>query len=120
MQRSRAILITVACVSLGTACDTLDLRTPGQGTDRAGLCLSLGTGCNPVTLVPGADQVRLTQSPDDVANCRPSGNIDLSQVVDARKVSVFRNQVVGLGGNAAVVTEGSLREPIRGVVYQCP
>jgi hypothetical protein len=32
----------------------------------------------------------------------------------------LKNQTVGLGGNAAFVTEGTLRMPQAGVAYKCP
>jgi hypothetical protein len=92
MQRWQAVLITMACVTLGTAC------------------------VNPIILAPGADQVRLTKNPGDVANCAPSGNIRQ----EYPDIDGFRNRVVGLGGNAALVTEGSLGFPLVAVVYRCP
>jgi len=98
MQRPQAIVITVACVTLGTAC---------------------------VTLAPGADQVRLTKSPADVATCRAVGNIQVPRdpqtgTVDLNAQRQFRNQVVGLGGNAGLVTDGLLGIPSAGIAYQCP
>jgi hypothetical protein len=95
MQRSPAVLITMACA--------------------AGVCLSLGPGATRV-LVPGADQVRLTKRPDDVANCKPVGNIHLKE--NDSDGNEFRNQVAGLGGNAA--TLGSPGSPSQGVAYRCP
>jgi hypothetical protein len=32
----------------------------------------------------------------------------------------FRNEVVGLGGNAGFVTYGLLIAPVEGVAYRCP
>jgi len=94
MQRSQAILITIACITLGTGCLTRS------------------------SLVPGADQVRVTKNPGDVANCKPVGNIHLTDAPDGNE---FRNQVVGLGGNAAIVTDGALPNVLwSGVAYRCP
>jgi hypothetical protein len=42
------------------------------------------------------------------------GNVDL---LNAQ--AQFRNQTVGLGGNAAFVTEGSVNTPVVGVAYHC-
>jgi hypothetical protein len=99
MQRWKAILIAIACVTLGTACYP---PLSERGT----------------RLVPGADQVRLTKNPDDVANCKPVGNVHIEDLGRAREEC--RNKVVGLGGNAAMVTEGSLSVPHQGVAYRCP
>jgi hypothetical protein len=98
MKCSRAILIVVSCVSLVAAC------------------------ADTVSLVPGADQVRLTKNPTDIANCKPSGNVNvvLGEVYAHNLQGAFRNRVVGLGGNAAMVTYGSLKFPEQGVAYQCP
>jgi hypothetical protein len=84
---------------------------------------TLGTAC--VTLAPGADQVRLTTSPGDMATCKPAGTIRVPRgpngTVDiANAQRQFRNQVVGLGGNAGLVTSGLLGAPSEGVAYQCP
>jgi len=104
MQHSQAVLITIASVILGTGCQTTN-----------------------VTLAPGADQVRLTKNPADMANCKPVGNI---QVPGPRGLDVlgdperqFRNRVVGLGGNAGLVTStaaGLNDVPREGIGYRCP
>jgi hypothetical protein len=98
MQRWQAVLITVACATLGTAC------------------------VSPITLAPGADQVRLTTRPGDVATCKPVGNIQLPRpdsVPAPDPESQFRNRVVGLGGNAGLVTS-PLNGPTEGIAYLCP
>jgi hypothetical protein len=100
MQRWQAGLITLGCVTLGTAC------------------------VDPVIRAPGADQVRLTTSPGDVATCKPVGNIQVPSGQGATLVLDFegqiRNRVVGLGGNAGLVTSGQLRAPSEGIAYLCP
>jgi hypothetical protein len=52
-----------------------------------------------------------------VANCKPVGNIHFETTPDGND---FRNQVVGLGGNAAMVTLGNFNIPWSGVAYRCP
>ena len=96
MQRTKTLLIAVACVALETACISLS---------------------ESIKLVPGADQVRLTTSPADIASCKPVGNVHPPDVVLTPEE--FRNEVVGLGGNAAMVTFGSVPYPISGVAYLC-
>jgi hypothetical protein len=97
----QAVLITVTCVTLEAACVT-------------------------VSLAPGADLVRLTKTPGDVATCKPVGNIRVPQDANTGTVGIanaqnqFRNQVVGLGGNAGLVTSGLLDVPVEGIAYQCP
>ena len=81
--------------------------------------LVLLTAC--VSLVPGADKVSITKDPSDVANCSAVGNIEVPGQVDiATADTVFRNQVIGLGGNAAFITVSALGVPIEGVAYRCP
>jgi len=67
-------------------------------------------GC--VTAAPGADQVRFTRNPADVAACTPVGNIS------AEKMSGFdphlaQNQAVGLNANVIFNTGAG------GVAYRC-
>jgi hypothetical protein len=74
---------------------------------------------------PGADQIRLTAKAADVMNCKAVGNIRVPRlengVVDSASAQTqFRNQAVGLGGNAGFVTEGLLAIPTAGVAYLCP
>ena len=101
MHRLHAVLITVTCLTLG-ACAT------------------------PVPLALGAAQVRLTKNPADMATCKPVGNIRVPEMplgfsVDVENSErVFRNQVVGFGGNAALVTLVQLGALSQGVAYQCP
>jgi len=81
--------------------------------------------CAVVTLAPGADQVRVTNKPAEVAGCKAVGNIQVPKneqgVVDmANAMHQFRNQAVGLGANAALVTEGLADIPATGVAYRCP
>jgi hypothetical protein len=90
-----------------------------------GCCLTSLAACTPLVLAPGAAQVRVTKSPADVASCAAVGNLqvpkDTSGAIDARRaVAYLKNQTVGLGGNAALVTDGSLRLPVAGVAYNCP
>jgi hypothetical protein len=73
---------------------------------------------------PGSDQVKLTTNAADVASCtavgnvRPPGGGGLSEVDNAP--IQFRNDVVGLGGNVGLVTEGLLGVPAAGIAYRCP
>jgi hypothetical protein len=83
-------------------------------------CIS---GC--VSLEPGADKVLVTSNASDVAECTSVGEIkvpvDLGRQVDLASASArFRNQVVALGGNAGLVTDGSPHIPIEGSAYRCP
>ena len=85
-------------------------------------CVTLGTGCVSVVLAPGAAEVLVTTNPADVDECMPVGNIRVPDS-DTGADSVFRNQVIGLGGNAGLVTRtsGFLPPfPKEGVAYSCP
>ena len=95
MRCSQAVLIAVACVTLGTGC---------------------------ATPAPGAADVRLTKNPADVVGCRLLGNIRVDDS-DVGSDSLFRKQVMGLGGNTGLVTAttGLLPPtPSEGVAYLCP
>lgn len=70
------------------------------------------TACVSPALAPGADKVRITDKPSDVANCKAVGNLP-SDSYASNAVSL-RNKTIGLGGNTAFVTPGS------GIAYQCP
>jgi hypothetical protein len=82
------------------------------------------TAC--VTPAPGADKVRITKNPSDVAACTAVGNITVptnpsTGTVDiANAATEFRNQTVGLGGNTGLVTYGLVGAPAQGVAYRCP
>jgi len=81
------------------------------------------TAC--VSLAPGADKVRLTKNESDIAGCSALGNIQLpgvaeGQINGANADAEFRNQTVGVGGNAALVTYAPFGVPVEGVAYRCP
>jgi len=78
------------------------------------------------SLAPGADKVRMTKNPSDVANCSAVGNIKVSgegagEAADIASADTkFRNQVVGFGGNTAFITASALGIPVDGIAYRCP
>lgn len=87
--------------------------------------LVLATACVTPTLAPGADKIRVTKLPSDVANCTALGNIkvprDASGDVDIRTADAeFRNLTVGLGGNTGFLTIAPLGVPVEGIAYRCP
>jgi hypothetical protein len=77
-------------------------------------------GCVSVTPAPGSDKVRVTNQPADVGACTAVGNIRVPppSTMDPDQMAEFRNQVVGLGGNAALVTVGG--PTLVGIAYRCP
>jgi hypothetical protein len=81
------------------------------------------SGCATVTPVPGApvpgaEKVKVTSSPGDVAACNAVGNIKVAK--DGQGLTELRNQAVGLGGNTAFVTVNRPNGQIDGVAYRCP
>lgn len=81
------------------------------------------SACAPFRLAPGADQVRVTNRGADVAGCAPVGNLKIPEgqaSLFGNQLDIFKNQAIGFGGNAAFVTQGTLRYPEAGVAYQCP
>ena len=79
-------------------------------------------GCVTVVMAPGADQVRLTSDAASVSGCTPVGNIAplLNEQTVSMARAVFRNRVVGLGGNAGFITKRILNAPIEGIAYRSP
>lgn len=87
--------------------------------------MSITAGCATVTSAPGADKIKVTSNSADVAACTAAGNIKVPKnsngLVDmATAETEFRNQAVGLGANAALVTVGPLGVPVEGIAYRCP
>ena len=82
------------------------------------------SGCVTVTPAPGADKVKVTNSPNDMAACTAVGNIKVpapqTAVDGSAQMTQFRNQAVGLGGNAALVTVNWPSGQIDGIAYRCP
>jgi hypothetical protein len=79
------------------------------------------TACATPTAVPGADKVRMTDNPSDVAKCTALGNIKLPTATLSVDIPIeFRNKVIGLGGNTALLTKGAPLYPAEGVAYRCP
>lgn len=71
--------------------------------------------CETVPLVPGADKVRITNSPSDVTNCKAVGNLPAGTVDGLEnQFAVIRNKTVGLGGNTVLLLPGS------DIAYVCP
>lgn len=82
------------------------------------------SGCVTVTPAPGSDKVHVTRVPQDVAACKPVGNIAVPKdehglVNGATAATEFRNLAIGLGGNAAFVTSGIESIPLEGIAYRC-
>jgi hypothetical protein len=74
-------------------------------------------GC--VSLAPGADQVRVTKAPADVASCKAVGNVSghPPYVSPTDAMHQLRNQAAGLGGDTLLVT--SEWTSVTGVAYRC-
>lgn len=83
-----------------------------------GACAS---GCVTITAAPGADQVRVTREAGDVLQCSAVGNLPREGGFGSfGPQTPLHNFVVGLGGNAVLVTTESLGTIVSGVVYHCP
>ena len=83
------------------------------------------SGCVTTTLAPGADHVKLTQNASEVAACTATGNItvprDASGQLDVANAEAdVRNQAIGFGANAVLVTGSRVGVPATGVAYRCP
>lgn len=80
----------------------------------------MSSGCaTGVTLAPGAEQVKITRAPTDVASCIVVGNVDGENgsglTIDG--IRQMQNQTAGVGGNTVLVT--SNLSPQKGIAYRC-
>lgn len=100
MQHAKTIFMIVGWAALGTACHS------APPTER------------PIKLVPGAERIHLTSSAAELTKCKALGDVYPAYMETPR--IEFRNNVAGLGGNAALVTAGTVKDPLQGVAYQCP
>jgi hypothetical protein len=91
-------------------------------TAIASLSSAILAACVSVTLVPGADKVRVTNNAQDVTACTAVGNVRVPRDSQgnpavANPTDDMRNQTIGLGGNTVFITSAILGE---GVAYRCP
>jgi hypothetical protein len=100
---------------------------------RGLVVISMGTtllacGSTPITLAPGADQVRITKNSSDVAGCAAVGNVDGHQypLDHGNAMRQMQNQTTGLGGNTLFLTfdpgDHMINPPnafATGVSYRC-
>jgi hypothetical protein len=75
---------------------------------------ALSTGCafSGLVLAPGADQVKFTSNPADVAGCSPVGNIP-ANAINIPDQRLAQNEAVGLDANIVFNTGYG------GVAYRC-
>ena len=81
--------------------------------------MSSGCATDNVTLAPGADQIKVTKVPTDVASCVAVGNVDggNSSGLTSDGIRQLQNQTVGVGGNTVLVTSDI--PPQKGIAYHC-
>lgn len=88
----------------------------------------LTSSCVTMTLAPGAEKVKLTHDPLDVAGCKVVGNVSGvwgSGEYESVSEALLRNRTVGLDGNTVLVTLSAGRglgpaADREGVAYHCP
>jgi len=81
--------------------------------------MSSGCATDNVTLAPGADQIKVTKVPTDVASCVAVGNVDgkNGSGLASDGIRQMQNQTVGVGGNVVLVTSDI--GPQKGIAYRC-
>ncbi len=83
----------------------------------------LTCACTTIPTAPGAEKVRFTKIPADVAACTAVGNVkvpaDLPYPIDNAEIEA-RNLTIGLGGNVLLVTVDGFTAPSQGIAYRCP
>jgi hypothetical protein len=79
----------------------------------------MSSGCATVTLAPGADQIKVTRVPTDVASCVVVGNVDgeVGSGLAVDGIRQLQNQTLGVGGNTVLVTSDI--PPQTGIAYRC-
>jgi hypothetical protein len=76
--------------------------------------------CETIALVPGAEKVRITNVPSDVANCKAVGNLPPGGAIgDENAWAWVRNRTIGLGGNTAFFAP-AMGMAASGMAYECP
>ena len=79
------------------------------------MVFTLLAACETVPLVPGADKVRITNTPSDVTNCKAVGILPGGTVNGLEnQFTVIRNKTIGLGGNTVLLLPGG------DIAYLCP
>lgn len=75
-------------------------------------------GCSTVSLAPGADAIKVSRNPADMAGCGSLGNVGhpAPMMTDPDVERQMRNETVNLGGNALLVTSQFGRT---GIAYRC-
>jgi hypothetical protein len=90
----------------------------------SGVSHAPGISNSGIPLAPGAEQVKVTKTAGDVANCKAVGNlsnINGGNLTDAGQ-RIARNQAIGLGGDTIFDTSNTFQESqgvVEGVVYRC-
>lgn len=76
--------------------------------------------CETIALVPGAEKVRITNNPADVANCKAVGDLPPGGAIgDENAWTMVRNHTIGLGGNTAFFAP-AVGMAASGMAYDCP
>lgn len=80
----------------------------------ASACVTSG-----ITLAPGADQIKITKEPIDVAGCTAVGNADGNNGsgLMINGIRQMQNQTLVAGGNTLLVTSSVF--PQKGIAYHC-
>jgi hypothetical protein len=81
--------------------------------------ISSGCASGNITLAPGADQVKITKVPTEVASCLAIGNVEgnNSSGLTSDGIRQMQNQAIGVGGNTVLVTNDM--PPQKGIAYRC-
>ncbi len=79
---------------------------------------ALAGGCETVLLAPGADQIKVTRAPADVAGCTSLEILNTTQptMTDPDAERQMQNRTLDLGGNVLLLTSSVRRS---GIAYRC-
>ena len=72
----------------------------------------------------GVAAAKLTTNPTEVAGCRSVGSVQIpleqrSAIDPVNAHAALQEQTMDLGGNIALITDGTASTPVAGVAYSC-
>ena len=74
------------------------------------------SGCS--SAAPGAEKIRITSNPKDVAGCKVAGQVSTHTSSPGNETRL-RNAALTIGGDTIFVTSSGLSGPYQGMAYNC-
>src|SRR5664280_3475847 len=91
------------------------MKTLGSTLALAAIVVAT-SGCS--SAAPGAEKIRVTSNPKDVAGCKVAGQVSTHTSSPGNETRL-RNAALTIGGGTIFVTSSGLSGPYQGMVYNC-